>query len=234
MTDYAAKVAAGIKKLDASKPGWRDLIDVQTLDLESCSVCVLGQIFGDYHDGRDQLDISSAMAHEMGFNTENSFRELTEAWKEALGENNTLVEKGDVYRDTYGCCAVKVLGTQIITIDGKEVTTYTVVTGSVGRNTGEFTAHAPMSENLEVLRKGDFEESGTYAFRVPKGIPLKKGMFVTNNTGKVYYIRNSSQAVVMADGADTVGISTISLDGLREVKTYTGNKVSVMVGTTSV
>lgn len=230
MTDYAAKVAAGIKKLDADKPGWRDLIDVQTLDLESCSVCVLGQVFGDYHDGRAQLDISSAVAYQMGFNTEGSFRELTEAWKEALGKNNTLVEKGDVYTDKGKCCAVKIVGTDIITLDGEQVTTYTGVLGSIVN--GKFTSSGDDADNLMLLRKKSFEQNGSYPYKFEQ-FTFKEGQFVTNSSGKVYYIRSMTNsvgtAIEVSDQSSAIWVSSIDTDGLREVKTNSGRLLSDIV-----
>ena len=93
MTNYAAKVAAGIKLLDSEKPGWRDLVNLSSLRLESCDVCVLGQVFGSYDSGKDALDLDSYEAQQYGFNTDYSFQELTAAWKDALGKDNVLVEK---------------------------------------------------------------------------------------------------------------------------------------------
>lgn len=230
MTDYAAKVAEGIKKLDATKPGWRDLIDVQTLDLESCSVCVLGQVFGDYYEGKAALDISSAVADRMGFNTEGSFRELTEAWKEALGKNNVLVEKGDIYTDKGKCCAVKIVGTHIITLDGQQVTMYTGVLGSI--TNGKFVSNGDDVNNVTILRKKSFEQDGAYPYKFER-FTFKEGQFVTNSSGEVYYIRSMTNsvgtAVKVADQSSVIWVSSIDTDGLREVKTANGMLLSDII-----
>ncbi len=47
MTDslYAEEVAEGIEFLNDEVPDWWTLIDLDTLDLSSADVCVLGQVF---------------------------------------------------------------------------------------------------------------------------------------------------------------------------------------------
>lgn len=59
MSNYAERVAAGIAVLNENKPGWHDFINLDTLDLCSLSECVLGQVFGSYIAGTDELSISS-------------------------------------------------------------------------------------------------------------------------------------------------------------------------------
>jgi len=51
--DPAESVARGVALLDETVPGWRDRIDLDTLDVESTSACVLGQVFAAdaEHDG---------------------------------------------------------------------------------------------------------------------------------------------------------------------------------------
>lgn len=46
----------GAALLDAfGPPGWRELVDLSLLDIEDLSECVLGQVYGGYFEGRDQL-----------------------------------------------------------------------------------------------------------------------------------------------------------------------------------
>jgi hypothetical protein len=52
---YADKVRAGIALLDEQVPDWAARIDPVLLDVQHCSWCVLGQLFGDYLDGVDSL-----------------------------------------------------------------------------------------------------------------------------------------------------------------------------------
>lgn len=61
------RVAAGVEFLDAQAPGWWERIDLESFRLNSCARCVLGQMFGRYSDGIDELGISYAKAESMGF-----------------------------------------------------------------------------------------------------------------------------------------------------------------------
>jgi hypothetical protein len=54
----AERVAAGAALLDEKIPGWRDEINIKTLDLVSFRQCILGQLFGHYRDGLEALDVS--------------------------------------------------------------------------------------------------------------------------------------------------------------------------------
>ncbi len=42
------KVERGIKWLDKVKPGWHKKINLEVLNLNNSSVCVCGQVFGDF------------------------------------------------------------------------------------------------------------------------------------------------------------------------------------------
>lgn len=217
--DYAAKVAAGIKLLDEQGPqDWRSKIDLGSLRLESCDVCVLGQVFGVYDNGLDALDIDTYDAKKYGFNTDYSMQELTAAWKDALGKNNVLVEKGDVYTDKPGCCAVKVVGTSMVNIDGEMVTAYIVVSGSV--NNGVFTKHSGVQP--EVYLKSQFEENGGYYNTKLESFTFKKGQLVTNDTGKIYFVISEYEVREVKDQGMALLTSSVDRKGLREVRTYNG------------
>lgn len=54
------RVSNGVALLDEHKPGWRDLVNVYTLDMESTESCILGQVFGEYIKGASALGIGSA------------------------------------------------------------------------------------------------------------------------------------------------------------------------------
>lgn len=228
-TDYAAKVAEGVKFLDENASSdWRSEIDLDNLRLESCEVCVLGQIFGQYEDGLSELGIDSYEATGYGFSTNGSWQELTQAWKDALGTNNTLVELGDIYADTAtgSCCAVRVVSTKSVEISpGKTEMVYIVQSGSVV--SGRFTTYD--SKQVSVLFKHHFEANGSYQNKIEpvKALQLKKGMFVTNDTGKVWYVVSVYWLREVADQAQVVGHDKIAgSNGLREVTTYSGKKFS--------
>jgi hypothetical protein len=64
----AVSVARGAALLDQYRPGWADEIDLDELRLESGSDCVLGQLYGDYGEGRAQLRIlDTAYSQDLGF-----------------------------------------------------------------------------------------------------------------------------------------------------------------------
>ena len=47
---WKEQVDNGVAYLDEVKPGWRELIDLKRLDISSVRCCVLGQVFGDFHN----------------------------------------------------------------------------------------------------------------------------------------------------------------------------------------
>ncbi len=48
-----AKIGATL--LDLLKPGWAEEINVETLKLDSCESCILGQLFGGYARGAEKV-----------------------------------------------------------------------------------------------------------------------------------------------------------------------------------
>lgn len=70
------RVAFGAKLLDEffgdssdNPEAWWKMVDLEYLDITTCSSCVLGLIFGDYERGLDTLEVNSADADLVGFNT---------------------------------------------------------------------------------------------------------------------------------------------------------------------
>jgi hypothetical protein len=227
MTDYAAKVAAGIKFLDSEaasgkiSANWRDKVKLDSLDLGSCDVCVLGQLFGSYSDGQYELDLDVYDSNSYGFSPNNSYAELTQAWKDALGKSGVPVEKGDIYKDRYGY-SVKVLSTTLVTLDNETITTYIVQTGEIER--GAFKAHSEKS--VTILRKKDFETD--FTMKVEKFTP-KKGMFVTTASGKNYYMISDDELRELKDGAHSqwlIDLSASERSSMREMVTAVGRKFS--------
>jgi len=45
------RVKNGIKLLDDKCPDWADKIDLECFNIKCHSLCVLGQVLGDYHEG---------------------------------------------------------------------------------------------------------------------------------------------------------------------------------------
>lgn len=64
----ADRVARGAALLDVKLPGWETEIDLDTLDIQMCTTCVVGQIFGDHADpyeyGADHLFLLDAYQYQ--------------------------------------------------------------------------------------------------------------------------------------------------------------------------
>lgn len=76
-------VLRGIELLDRQVPDWRDRIDWERLDTGTCTLCIMGQLFGDYSDGLKRLDLSYEASFGFGFNVQGTFDQLTELWRQA-------------------------------------------------------------------------------------------------------------------------------------------------------
>lgn len=87
--DLSAYVDKGVELLDSIFPRWRELIDVDTLDMGDIHNCVLGQIFGYYSRGMEILgnQDSDVDGDTYGFDSSGSKRydDLAELWKRAVG-----------------------------------------------------------------------------------------------------------------------------------------------------
>ena len=59
------RVAVGASLLDRVMPGWPAKIELERLDIQSCTCCVLGQLYGDYGAGFGALGISCG--YQYGF-----------------------------------------------------------------------------------------------------------------------------------------------------------------------
>lgn len=104
LPELARRVAAGARLLDRHQPGWDHRVDPDTLDAEDVGRCVLGQLFGGYEQGLDELaacrcdDVATyhrdpvAWAAVHGFDLDvteprAAFRELTSAWRAELARH---------------------------------------------------------------------------------------------------------------------------------------------------
>lgn len=61
------RVARGATLLDEHEPGWELKIDLGTLALESCYQCVLGQLFGHFDEGVEELFLDKPMGSSVGY-----------------------------------------------------------------------------------------------------------------------------------------------------------------------
>ena len=88
---FANRVKKGAAWLDKKMPGWREKINVETLNTFSAGRCVIGQTFGDYNTWNNEY--SDAFCFRHGFNLCDSLskyevyrRELTMAWAKEIAE----------------------------------------------------------------------------------------------------------------------------------------------------
>ncbi len=58
MNTLRERVAEGAAILDAEYPTWFEQIDRSTLNMGNTSLCVLGQVFGNFNEACERLDIS--------------------------------------------------------------------------------------------------------------------------------------------------------------------------------
>ena len=95
MTSAAHK---GALLLDKERPGWEKRIDVGRFDMHSSVDCVLGQLWGSYQTGVDQLGMTSlyiervglgfsaSIAGLSGFRCKTLSDPLTEDWKQQIAD----------------------------------------------------------------------------------------------------------------------------------------------------
>jgi len=83
------RVRNGIKFLNKTRPGWRQELNAQQLEMNSCTQCVLGQIYGNYHEAIQRLNIRRPTL--LGFQalqntgyTRDFYDRLATAWRNEL------------------------------------------------------------------------------------------------------------------------------------------------------
>jgi len=83
----ADRVALGAALLDRQSEGWWRRVDLGELATDSCSHCVLGQLYGWYYTGLDLLHLNETDRVVYGFSerrwermTPEAYRVLDEAW----------------------------------------------------------------------------------------------------------------------------------------------------------
>lgn len=87
-----SRTQRGARLLDREAPGWWNRIEVGRLDLASCPLCVMGQLFGHYEQGLARLAVWRR-GHEYGFalpsfesalSSSEAWAELTEMWRSII------------------------------------------------------------------------------------------------------------------------------------------------------
>ena len=83
------RAESGAKFLDKTRPGWARRVRVTQLDITSRDMCILGQVYGNYVDATDKLNLSDRVADSKGFNTVyvgdyDAQNPLEAAWKDEI------------------------------------------------------------------------------------------------------------------------------------------------------
>jgi hypothetical protein len=60
LDDIPERVARGVALLDVMQPGWDQLIDLEALDLGSCTACIIGQVYAVDHASSEWPFLSAA------------------------------------------------------------------------------------------------------------------------------------------------------------------------------
>lgn len=88
----------GVRKLNKVNPDWIDEINLDTLNMGDPYDCLLGQLYGNYGHGLDDLDIGNGMWYGFdvaaGPNSSHTARELTALWVEKIGQLRAVPEEG--------------------------------------------------------------------------------------------------------------------------------------------
>jgi hypothetical protein len=92
MSNYVERVARGVLWLDHMHDGWREKVDLSTLNLTDPWKCILGQVSGtSYWDAQCNMIGSADMAADMGFNV----------FEDELYEDNCKYDDGEIEEEEY-------------------------------------------------------------------------------------------------------------------------------------
>lgn len=113
MSTIAERVQAGCEYLDEIRPGWEHLIDLGSLNLHSCTDCVVGQLAGPdadlgiaaLDDGKNVWDDDKYPA-DLGFDITDDevkrapefgsrYAGLTDVWKQAIRARLSMTAAAD-------------------------------------------------------------------------------------------------------------------------------------------
>jgi len=98
-----SRVERGVAFLDQRMPDWVERVDLNTLDTQHLERCVLGQLFGDYVIGVEELGLKEegdrldeVSVYSLGFQASGdegqpTYADLTEAWRAAILERRAPV-----------------------------------------------------------------------------------------------------------------------------------------------
>lgn len=97
MENVIERVRRGAELLDRERPGWADEVPAdERLEMEDCSKCVLGHLFGEFGRGLDALPVWDV--EDLGFNIVNTrtdddgdkeYAALADAWRAEIRRRTT-------------------------------------------------------------------------------------------------------------------------------------------------
>lgn len=88
-------VSEGVALLDQAQPDWWKHINLDTLDMSACYSCILGQLYGSYAVGREDLGIKYSEGDLYGFDSlqgQSRMTQLQFMWVEII-ENRRASSK---------------------------------------------------------------------------------------------------------------------------------------------
>ena len=98
---FREEVERGAAFLDARRPGWREIVDLDRLELSRCTTCVLGQLAGVKEEVEWEvvlsefgLDWEQEDDIRLGFNnwdTDETWAALTGEWRKYIRETRSAV-----------------------------------------------------------------------------------------------------------------------------------------------
>ena len=94
-----SRVLAGARLLDEQCPKWEKDIDLERLEMDSCRRCILGQLFGDYNNGKLALGLITGAVfgfNEVGSEDVMKFPELTAMWKRLVARRRLQTATADL------------------------------------------------------------------------------------------------------------------------------------------
>lgn len=80
------RVDRGVALLDEKFPSWKRVVSAEVLDMSQPDLCIMGQLFGGYGIGLDNIGIDNYEAEQYGFdvtlnsNGVESYRDLNHEW----------------------------------------------------------------------------------------------------------------------------------------------------------
>jgi hypothetical protein len=217
MSVVEERVKAGASYLDGVKPGWRDSINVDALDLSDGEKCILGQLYDDYGSALDQLGLSTDQARRHGFESDHyvsniSSGMLTDAWEKLLASGSYVPDSvwvnklGELRRIV---STVRQGDETVITYELSDSSTEFIGAGYYGATT---TAHA--------------DSSGWKKF---EPFPYAKGDILMGKSGRRYLVESESKVWALDYSSamhNTYRVRATEDGPLVEMKSAMGRKMS--------